>query len=619
MTICPQCNFQNPDGIHICLNCATSLRLKCQKCNAEVPFGNRFCGQCGAPVEFVATVAAQGTPSLSTELQDRMLRDLRAKMPSSMMNKWLQGSKELFGQRREVTVLDVEIADFPSITKELDSETIYLAVDEIVHLLAEIVYKYEGTIDKYSGKGMMALFGLPLNHENDPERSVRAALEMQFSISQLRDHLIDRYHHDFQIQIGINTGAVIAGHMNDLQHLEYTVIGDSVRLTSQLQKSAHPGSILVSFATYQRTRPIFDYQSIPSLQLEDVSEPIKVFQPLGIRITSGQVRGLPGLQVPMIGRNEQLDQLIHVFSRVINTNLSEIVLCSGEAGIGKSRLVAEFRNYLAMHPVTVIQGTCALYMRITPYRVLADVLRNILGISELDPINEQRKILQRHLEQYDLDASDILPYLMHVLGILHSDPVLEVRIKLLDPSMLRRQTHFALRLFFIALARRSPIVFVFDDLHWIDQPSGQFLEYLCQSLEASPILLVMVSRDFEKYTFAESIRTAALKNIRKPHEIHIQPLTEADAHMLVDQMVQEDTKLAKEMKAIITARAGGNPYYTEELVRILMDHGGLINWGGNWHLTASAANLIHEIPGTLGDIILARFDHLSDYLKNVLL
>ena len=118
----------------------------------------------------------------------------------------------------------------------------------------------------------------------------------------------------------------------------------------------------------------------------------------------------------MIGRREQLDQLIEVFKQVISTNTSEIVLCSGEAGIGKSRLVAEFRNYLAAHPVIMTQGTCALYMRITPYRVVADVLRNILGISELDPINEQRKILQRHLEQFDLDRNDILPYLMHVLG-----------------------------------------------------------------------------------------------------------------------------------------------------------------------------------------------------------
>ncbi len=385
MNECPHCGFQNSDGIHICLNCASSLVLTCHQCGAEIPAGNRFCGQCGAPVQTVDAAERDQSPfsPSNMDMQERMLRGLRKKMPASMVNKFIQGSRELYGQRREVTVLDVEISDFLSISKKLDSETIYLAIDEIVHLLADVVYKYEGTIDKYSGNGMMALFGLPINHENDPERAVRAALEMQTSLSQLRSQLIDRFQHDFQIQIGINTGGVIAGTLNDQQHLEYSVIGDTVRLAAQLKKSSEPGKVLVSFSTYQRSRPIIDYQSMPALQDEGISEPKKVFQPLGIRFTPGQVRGLPGLQIPMIGRREQLDRLVDIFKRVMDTNSSEIVICSGEAGIGKSRLVAEFRNYLAAYPATMVQGTCALYMRITPYRVLADVLRNILGISRI--------------------------------------------------------------------------------------------------------------------------------------------------------------------------------------------------------------------------------------------
>lgn len=621
MNSCHHCGFQNPDGIHICLNCASSLILKCQKCNADVPFENSFCGQCGTPVETTDAVPrGQSLPyAPNINLQERMLRNLRAKMPTSMVNKFIQESREIFGQKREVTVLSVEIANFLTIFKKLDSEMVYLAVDEIVHQLADIVYKYEGTIDKYTGNGIMALFGLPLNHENDPERAVRAALEMQFVMKQMRDHLNEQYHHDFQIQIGINTGTVITGYLNDQQHLEYTVIGDTIHLATQLQKAADPGNILVSFSSFQRSRPIFDYQSVPNLQLKEISEPTRAFQPLGIRLTPGQIRGLPGLQVPMIGRGEQLDKLIGVFNQVLKTNISEIVLCSGDAGIGKSRLVAEFGKYVSEQPAVMVLGTCALYRRITSYRVVADVLRNVLSISELDPIKEQRKILEQHVEQLGLDSNDILPYLMHVLGILHSDPVLEVRIKLLDPSMLRRQTHFALRMFFIAKSRQAPLVLVFDDLHWVDQPSGQFLEYLCQSLEASPILLVMVARDFDRYSYAQSIQTEANKHIRKPHTIHIQPLTESDANLLVNQLVLEDTKSAREMKALITARAGGNPYYTEELVRMLIDHGGLVNLNGSWHLTANAADLVREIPGTLGDIILARFDHLPDQLKSVLL
>lgn len=621
MNICPHCGFQNPEDIHICLNCASSLKRKCQMCGAEIPPGNRFCGKCGAPVES-AERGEQERPSTASpniNMQERMLRDLRIKMPSTMVSSFIQGSRELYGRRREVTVLDVEIANFNSLTKELDSESVYLAMDEIFHLLADVMHKYEGTIDKYSSSGLMALFGLPLNHENDPQRAIRAALEIQHRVDQQSDHFMERYRYHFQLQIGINTGAVIAGYMRDLQRLEYTVIGDTVHLASNLRSAAEPGTTLVSFSTYQRSRPIFDYEEMDPLQLKPGTEPVKTFRPTGILVTPGQVRGLPGVHVPMIGRREELDQLIQVFQKVIDASSSKITLCSGEAGIGKSRLIAEFRNHLAAYPVTVVQGTCALYMRITPYRVLADVLRNLLGISELDPIQEQRKILQKHLEQLGLDRNDILPYLMHVLGIVHTDPVLEVRIKLLDPSMLRRQTHFALRMFFIAESRRSPLVLVFDDLHWVDQPSGQFLEYLCQSLEPYPILLLMVARDFERYAFAQSIHTAALKHPEELLELNIRPLAKSDAHLLVDQMVQEDTRSARTMKALITARAGGNPYYTEELVRILMDHGALVNTDGNWHLTGAAAAFIREVPGTLSDIILARFDHLPDPLKKILL
>jgi len=621
MNECPHCGFQNSENTHICLNCASTLKRKCPKCSAEVPFTDRFCGKCGAPLNASSAPAKQQpTATASNEImQERMLRDLQAKMPSSLVNKFMQSSRDLYGQRREVTVLIVEIANAAALTLELDGETMYLAVDEIIHLLADIIYKYEGTIDKYSGNGLVALFGLPLNHENDPERAVRAALEMMYAMEQRRDHLVEAYGHAFRLQIGINTGAVIAGVMTGQQHLEYTVIGDKVHLAAHLQKNAAPGKILVSFSTYQRTRPIIDYASLPPLALEGVAEPAIVYEPVRIREIPGQVRGLPGLQVPMIGRREHLDRLVSAFTRSVENNASEIAFCSGEAGIGKSRLMVEFRSLLSAYRVTMVQGTCALYMRIMPYRVVGDVLRNILGINELDPIHEQRKILRQHLEQFDLDRSDILPYLMHVLGILHSDPVLEVRIKLLDPSMLQRQTHFALRMFFIAQARKTPLVLVFDDLHWVDQPSAQFLEYLCQSLENTALMLVMVARDFERYAFAKAIRAAADKHTQKPHDLFIQPLTESDAHLLVDQLVVEDTKPARELKNLIIARAGGNPYYTEELVRILMDHGGLVNNGGIWQITADAARLIEEVPGTLSDIILARFDHLPDALKGVLL
>lgn len=552
-------------------------------------------------------------------LQERMLINLRAQMPTTLLNKFAQASRELYGQRREVTVLFLEINDFLQASKELDGEDFYLAVDEIIHLAANIIYKYEGTIDKFTGHGLMALFGIPLNHENDPERAVRAALEMQQTMHIIHNHLVSQYQHEFGIRIGINTGSVIAGSTSSQQHMEYTVIGDTVNLASHLQRAAQTGEILVSFSTYQRSRPVFDYVVMPDLQLQGDSSTLKTYQPTGVRLKPGQARGLPGLQVPMIGRIEHLEKLVESYKQVVSNNNSQIVLCSGDAGIGKTRLVAEFRKEIIPERANLYQGTCASYMRITPYRVVADVLRNILRISETDPENVQRKAVHQRLERLKLDRNDILPYLLHVLGLLHSDPVMEVRIKLLEPSMLQRQAHFALRMFLLAEARQAPIVLIFDDLHWVDQASGQFLEYFCQSLETVPLLLVLVSRDFDKHGYAHSILESARRHVHQPQEMNLTPLEESEAHLLVDQLIREDSPYASELKSSIALRSGGNPYYTEELVRTVMDHGGLVFHDGSWSVTSDAPLFIQEVPGTLQDLIQARFDHLPDHLKQILL
>ena len=239
-----------------------------------------------------------------------------------------------------------------------------------------------------------------------------------------------------------------------------------------------------------------------------------------------------------------------------------------------------------------------------------DILRNLLGISELDSDLIQREALRQRLELSGLELNETLPYLLQILGLLQSDPILELRIKLLEPAMLQRQIHVAVRLMLLAEARRSPMVIVFDDLHWIDQASQQFLEYLCLSIDEVPILLVLVARDFEQFEHAQEIWITVQKRFRKPLEIKVTPLPREDSVLLVDQLIQENSYRAEQLKATIVQRADGNPYYIEELVRVLIDHGAMVNDGSSWHVTARAGQLISQVPATLQDIILARFDLL---------
>jgi class 3 adenylate cyclase len=252
-------------------------------------------------------------------------------LPSTRFN---TTNTDVQGERREVTVLFLDLMDFTWLSKQIDSEEIYLIVDEAMRLLVQIIYRYEGTVDKFTGDGLMAIFGTPTAHENDPERAVRAGLEMQEVLKPLQLRIQDRYGFKFQARIGINTGLVIAGNLGSDLHMEYTVIGDTVNLASRLEKSAEPGTVLVSFDTYQRTRPIFQYQPLPPIPMKGLAEPVPVFRPLAVRKNPGRVRGLPGIHTPMIGRSDALMALHQAWRQVVQHQRNQIVLVTGEAGLG---------------------------------------------------------------------------------------------------------------------------------------------------------------------------------------------------------------------------------------------------------------------------------------------
>jgi len=542
-------------------------------------------------------------------------------MPTSLAAKINAAAVEITGERREVTVLFLDMANFTATAHVLDSEDIYLLTDEAMHLLAEVVYKYEGIIDKYTGDGLMALFGAPVAHENDPERAVRAALEMHTVLQPLRKRFKQEHGLDYQTRIGINTGRVIAGQVGSDLHMEYTVIGDTVNLANRLQGVAEPDTVLVSFATYQRTRPLFRYETLPPFTAKGKPHPIRAFRPLGLWARPGQVRGLPGLQVPMIGRQGALARLQDTLTEVGQHRHSQIVLITGEAGVGKSRLVAELCRSITqpdMPDVNVYQGSCMTYARSKPLWLIAHVLREIMRLSDTDPIEVQRETLPAYLSQMGLANNDILPYLTNVLGLEQTDPRIEARLRHFDTAVLQKLTHAALRQVLLAEARLAPTVLVFEDLHWVDPASRDFLEHLIQTTDDVPLMLILVSRDAERETTIRPLIAAAEKYHDRPVDIQLRPLSEAEGQLLVDQLLEQTFDEAQALKRRIAERAEGNPFYAEEIVRMLIDQGGLTRKDDAWQVTPRANELVREVPGTLNGLILARFDRLPESLRQTL-
>ena len=601
----------SPDTQENGLHCGAELMLTCQDCAQTLPVGSKYCMHCGAHVS-----PGESKPATFPNANSRT--DARALVPPKLATRMHSAATKHSGERREVTVLFLDSVDFTSASRELDNEDVYLVIDEVMRLSAEVIFKYEGTIDKFTGDGLMALFGAPIAHENDPERAVRAALEIQEVLRTFRSRARDRYGFDFQARLGINTGSVIAGRLGNDLHLEYTVIGDTVNLASRLESAAKPGTILVSLETYQRTRPIFHYEITAPLQVKGFSDPIIAAQPISLLTKPDRVRGLPGIWVPMVGRADALEGLLQALHLVTTSHEGHVALVTGDAGMGKSRLVAEFYAQIDQEAIPHFEGQCLNYARSQLFWVVADMVRQVFHVAESDPASVQMTTLRTQLRSFGLPEIEVLPYLIHVL---RSDTVnTEYRqiIDQFDADMLQRQTHQALYQVFKAGAQDGPVVFVFEDIHWIDPASRDFLTYLIRNVDNLPIFLVFVSRRSAGETEIQSLIQAARQLVSHYTEIQLQCLSSDEAEQMVDELIGQSSLEISVVKKQIVARAEGNPFYIEELLRMLVDHGGLIGRPGVWQFTTKASTVLQLLPGTIKGLILTRFDRLDDALRIIL-
>ncbi len=615
---CGLCGHQNPGTVKQCLNCNAALGKNCPNCTQPVPTDSKFCGQCGTHLPDAPPPPATSS-SLGTA-QSNLRPNLRTQMPTALAEKITAASVKTPGERREVTVLFLDVTNFTVASHNLDNEDVYNFINDAMSTLVQVIRKYGGTIDKFTGDGLMALFGAPVAYENDPERAVKAALEMQTALQPLQKHINHVHGFNLQIRIGINTGWVIAGKLGNNFHKEYTVIGDTVNLASRLETAAEPGTILVSAETYQRTRTHIKYRTLLPLAVKGIPDPVQAYRPLNLLETPGAGHSLPHLQVPMVGRNREFVQLQDAMVTVRHFHHRQIVLITGEAGVGKSRVVAEFQRTLVWSDIKVYQGNCSAYTHNNSLSVVAKLFRNMFDLPETAPADYQRETVLNYLNQYNLDPDETLPYLIHVLGLEQSDPQLTARLELLDAAMLQRQTHTALRKVLLAEARLCPIVLILEDLHWVDSASKDFLEYLIQTTDDIPLLLLFASRETKGKTVLQPLIETSEKNPERRVILSLQPLSETERQLLVDQLITETATDASSLKRRIAERAEGNPFYTEEIIRMLIDQGGLVRskTSGPWEVTSQADDLLGKIPGTIKGLILARFDRLPESVRQTL-
>lgn len=618
MMFCTQCGHANVDTAERCANCGATLGRTCPKCRKRVSGESQFCNYCGTQLAEVVSSPATRAPD------ERVRTMLRALMPDSLASKMSHAVAGTAGERREVTVLHVSMETHAvrtsSDARELpvDGETLYLLSDEVMHVLADVIYQYEGTIDKFAGDSLVALFGVPLAHENNAERAVRAALDIQVVLQPLKDRFRERYHVDFQARIGIHSGTVIVGQVDGDLHVNYTIVGNTFDLAASLVAAAAPDTALVSFEIYQRTHPLIAYEVRPLLTLGRPQRSTRVFRPLNLRGDPGSVRGLPGMQVSMIGRQETLEALERTLDDVRKSQRSRVALVTGEAGVGKSRLMREFRKVVSQSGIPIYQGSCMTYARAKPLHLFANLLRNIFYLSESDSIDVQSEALRASLDRLDMNTPDVRSYLSSVLGLDRGDTSAQMRLRHIDDEVLQKMTHTVLQQVLIATARLTPVVLIFEDLHWVDAASKSMLIHLLQTVDDVPLLMILISRDAERDTVIQPIISTAAKRSDSLVDLLLTPLSDADLTQLVDQLIIQSTEEAQALKQRIVDRADGNPFYAEEIIRMLIDQGGLEQLDGSWSVTENSKRLTEQVPGTLNGLVMARFDRLPEDARYLL-
>ncbi|MDI6788036.1 MAG: adenylate/guanylate cyclase domain-containing protein, partial [Planctomycetota bacterium] len=583
--------------------------MKCPKCNFDNAAGLKFCGECGANLAGV-----QG----EAELEAR-LKAMNAFIPESLVEKIRKSKGQIEGERRFVTVMFADVSGFTAMSELLDPEEIAIIMNDCFQRLVEIVYKYEGMIDKFIGDCIMAIWGAPVAHENDPERAVRCALEIMETIKGFSRNLTTNNQQlttGLSLHIGINSGWVIAGTVgaSDLR-MDYTVMGDTVNLASRLESAAERGQIYISQRTAKLVKGIFELREVEPLKLKGKRKPVIAYEVLDLKKRPSPVRGL-GVWSEMVGREKVSTLLKDRLNKVKESKSGLAIFITGEAGIGKTRLSEEFGRYALQEGLLWVPGRCLSYGKTISYWVFLEMLRSIFGIYELDKAEAMKeKVKERVKKLLPQRFEEVYPYLLTLLS-LEVEEEYQVKVKYLDAQGLRLAQFCAVRDLFVALAQFKPVVFAFEDWHWADVSSVELFEFLVNFIDKSQILILAIMRP-EKDSAGFGVIEKSKKLLQDSVDvISLKPLEKEDSIQLLTNLIKD---IPESLQKVILTKSEGNPFFIEEIIRSLIDSDILAFTDGGLRLATNNQQLTTiEIPDRIELLIASRIDRLSDDLKQVL-
>ena len=581
--------------------------MRCPQCGLLNPDTGLHCTGCGAAL----TDPGDAVPTMETDLQRELaaaqdaIRRLRHFIPSVVAESILHDQERLRGERREVAVLFADAVNFTRLSASLDAEPVFGLINDLLGRLVACIHRYDGLVDKFTGDGLMAVFGAPHAHENDAELAVRAALDMQKVTAEFEPIAHAQLGAPLQIRIGIHSGLVIAGILGTQQQAAYTVIGDTVNLAARLQALSQPGRTVVSSRVYEQTRPFFNFEAMGTAQIKGIDQPMTVYEVIGNRSEPLPTRGVAGTKTILLGRNAELQQLRLALAAFLDDQHGRVVTIQGEAGMGKSRLVSEWLSVIVPDQATVWQGRGLPYSQGVGYGVFRSLLQDAL------------RTYPPHSTWDDKVTPALRPFLRQISASALT-PEEQAALQRLEPERVKQLTELALREWLLGETRQRPVVLILEDFHWADDLSKDMLPSLVGLVRETPLLVCLISRPQP-----EAPLQIAFPQTKAPLaaplflSVELKPLSPEYGRALLGHLVNLNSLPEQFVNTILT-RAEGNPFYIEEFVHMLIEKQVLTQGDDRWQVASTVELETLEVPTTLRGLMMARVDRLPQDLQHVL-
>jgi len=516
-------------------------------------------------------------------------------------------------QRKQVTVLFADVYGFTAMAETMDPEEVRDTMNALWARLDAAIIAHGGTIDKHMGDAVMAIFGAPTAHENDPERAVRTALAMQ---KEVRDWKLEIEDLDtlVSVRIGIHTGPVLLGVVGTTA--EYTAMGDTVNLARRLQEAAPIGGILISHDTYRHVRGIFSVWMMEPITVKGKAEPVPIYVVLRARPRASRLasRGVEGIETRMVGREAELARLQETLRTAIKRRETQFVTVVGEAGVGKSRLLYEFDSWIALllERISHFKGQADQRMGNMPYFLIRDLFSFRFEIQDNDPALVAREKLERGITEFmGADGLEKAHFIGHLIGFdFSTSPYL--RGILGDARQVRDRAFYYITQFFTAVAQRNPTVIFLEDIHWANEGSLDLIDHLARECQNVPLLIVCLTRPslFERRPSWGERHAAHTR-------LELRPLSEEHSHQLVAEILRKVDQIPPDLWNLIVSRAEGNPFYMEEFIKVLIDDGVIVTGPEQWQVRPERLTRV-RVPPTMIGVLQARLDRLRPMEREVL-